>query len=339
MGSRVIHTTLAELTREADVLENAWGVEGAAAASLDDVMRLLASSHKKSPASPTFSHTRLKSKPPLSPQSQSSTPASPSLLASPSPPPRLAAKVPRERDAIEVRDERIRAAFTLHDADGDGECSLVECIAALHDLGALATASATHVADLLVTTHGVPAGGDDACRTTFKLEDVDILETTMQGLAGTATTKLPVFVPADFASWKNPVHSEKLTSAFEAFVRRGADADADHGHGASTSGGTKKNGLSRNGWARLVAECGLVGGAVNAVAVDVIFGKCAQSPGPSSAHARRLSCRDDPTGPCSFLRAVATIAAEHRCVFFFLLVHFHMSVHHSRATVSRFSDD
>ena len=181
-------------------------------------------------------------------------------------------------------EESLEEAFRRYDVDGSGFLDFGEASVALADMGALEGVLASKAGELF-NRYDVDGDGQ------VDLDEFRELASKVRGLRGSVNSKPVPKVPDGFAESDA---APALRQSFEAFAAFGK------GHRV----GEAIEHVNGRDWSKLVKDCGLVGGAVNAPAADIIFARAV----PKGQ--RVLRWEDG-----SFLAALATVAAEHRVTF------------------------
>ena len=192
---------------------------------------------------------------------------------------------PAFKDADPVfEEESVEDAFSRYDVDGSGFLDFGEASVALADMGALEGVLASKAGELF---DRFDVDGDGQ----VDLDEFRELASKVRELRGSVNSKPAPEVPDGFAE---SVAALALRKSFEAF--------AAFGKGQRV--GEAVEHINGRDWSKLVKDCGLVGGSVNAPAADIIFARAV----PKGQ--RVLRWEDG-----SFLLALAVIAAEHRVTF------------------------
>ena len=194
------------------------------------------------------------------------------------------AKEDKEATAV-FKDETLDEAFKRYDVDGSGFLDYGEASVALADMGALEGVLASKAGELFET---FDVDGDGQ----VDLDEFRELAAKVRDLRGSVNSKPTPEVPEGFFESAAAQPLRKSFAAFAAF-----------GKGNLRVGETVEHVNGRD-WAKLVKDCGLVGGSVNAAAADIIFARTV----PKGQ--RVLRWEDG-----SFLTALAVVAAEHRVTF------------------------
>lgn len=182
--------------------------------------------------------------------------------------------------------ESTREMFDRYDVDGSGMLDFQEVSVALADMGVLEGVLASAAAELFEEFDADGSG-------TVDFEEFTELTAKVKELKGSNLSKPAPEVPAGF---EESAGSLPLRRSFEAF--------AAFGKGSKVAGTTAAEVLAGRDWAKLVKDCGLIGGALNSTATDIIFARAVPK-------GKRVLRWDDGT----FLLALAHVAAEHRVTF------------------------
>ena len=169
--------------------------------------------------------------------------------------------------------------------DGSGYLDFGEVSVALADMGALDGVLASKAGELFEM---FDVDGDGR----VDVDEFEELTAKVKALRGSVDAKPTPEVPAGFAESAGALPLRKSFEAFAAF-----------GKGHLRSGESVEHVNGRD-WAKLVKDCGLIGGPVNAPAADIIFARAC------NRGQRVLRWEDG-----SFLAALASVAAEHRVTF------------------------
>jgi hypothetical protein len=187
--------------------------------------------------------------------------------------------------------ETTREAFARYDVDGSGSLDFHEVFVALADMGALDGVLASAAADLFKQFDADASG-------TIDVAEFQALTVKVKALKGSLESKPAAEVPAGFLESASAL---PLRHSFEAFAAFGKG-------GISRAGGTAAaESVSGRDWAKVIKDCGLVGGVVSAATSDIIFARMT----PKGKGVKRVLRWDDGT----FLSALAGVAAEHRVTF------------------------
>ena len=156
---------------------------------------------------------------------------------------------------------------------------------ALADMGALEGVLASKAGELF---DSFDVDGDGQ----VDLDEFEVLVEKVKALRGSVASKATPEIPEGFAESAAALPLRKSFEAFAAF-----------GKGART--GESVEHINGRDWSKLVKDCGLVGGAVNSAAADIIFASASRQAGQRVLHWENGS----------FLHALAAVAAEHRVTF------------------------
>ena len=182
------------------------------------------------------------------------------------------------------KEESLEEAFRRYDVDGSGFLDFGEASVALADMGALEGVLASKAGELF---DRFDVDGDGQ----VDLDEFRELASQVRELRGSVDSKPAPEVPEGFAERAAALSLRKSFEAFAAFGKGNRVGEAiEHINGRD--------------WSKLVKDCGLVGGSVNAPAADIIFARAV----PKGQ--RVLRWEDG-----SFLAALAVVAAEHRVTF------------------------
>ena len=182
------------------------------------------------------------------------------------------------------KEESLEEAFRRYDVDGSGFLDFGEASVALADMGALEGVLASKAGELF---DRFDVDGDGQ----VDLDEFRELASQVRELRGSVDSKPAPEVPEGFAESAAALSLRKSFEAFAAFGKGNRVGEAiEHINGRD--------------WSKLVKDCGLVGGSVNAPAADIIFARAV----PKGQ--RVLRWEDG-----SFLAALAVVAAEHRVTF------------------------
>ncbi len=177
--------------------------------------------------------------------------------------------------------ESLQEAFKRYDVDDSGYLDFGEVSVALADMGCLEGVLASKAGELF---DDFDVDGDGQ----VDFDEFEELAARVKELKGSVSQRPAPEVPAGFA---DSAAALALRRSFEAFAS-GVPSDA------ATAAVTGRD------WAKLVRDCGLIGGSVNEASCAIIF---AAATGRGS---RTLRWEDG-----TFLRACAHIASEHRVTF------------------------
>jgi hypothetical protein len=181
-------------------------------------------------------------------------------------------------------EESVEDAFSRYDVDGSGFLDFGEASVALADMGALEGVLASKAGELF---DRFDVDGDGQ----VDVDEFRELASKVRELRGSVNSKPAPEVPEGFAESAAAMALRKSFEAFAAF-------------GKGQRVGEAVEHINGRDWSKLVKDCGLVGGSVNAPAADIIFARAV----PKGQ--RVLRWEDG-----SFLLALAVIAAEHRVTF------------------------
>jgi len=182
------------------------------------------------------------------------------------------------------KEESLEEAFRRYDVDGSGFLDFGEASVALADMGALEGVLASKAGELF---DRFDVDGDGQ----VDLDEFRELASQVRELRGSVDSKPAPEVPEGFAESAAALALRKSFEAFAAFGKGNRVGEAiEHINGRD--------------WSKLVKDCGLVGGSVNAPAADIIFAR-------SVPKGQRVLRWEDG----SFLAALAVVAAEHRVTF------------------------
>ena len=183
------------------------------------------------------------------------------------------------------REETVEEAFRRYDVDNSGFLDFGEVSVALADMGALEGVLASKAGELF---DSFDVDGDGQ----VDLDEFEVLVEKVKALRGSVASKATPEIPEGFAESAAALPLRKSFEAFAAF-----------GKGART--GESVEHINGRDWSKLVKDCGLVGGAVNSAAADIIFASASRQAGQRVLHWENGS----------FLHALAAVAAEHRVTF------------------------
>jgi hypothetical protein len=192
-------------------------------------------------------------------------------------------KSSKEADPV-FEEESVEDAFSRYDVDGSGFLDFGEASVALADMGALEGVLASKAGELF---DRFDVDGDGQ----VDVDEFRELASKVRELRGSVNSKPAPEVPEGFAESAAAMALRKSFEAFAAF-------------GKGQRVGEAVEHINGRDWSKLVKDCGLVGGSVNAPAADIIFARAV----PKGQ--RVLRWEDG-----SFLLALAVIAAEHRVTF------------------------
>ena len=180
--------------------------------------------------------------------------------------------------------ESLREAFNRYDVDNSGYLDFGEVSVALADMGCLEGVLASKAGELF---DDFDVDGDGQ----VDFDEFEELAQKVKELKGSVNQRPAPEVPAGFAE---SAAALALRRSFEAFAGYGSGGNAGDGADAVTG----------RDWAKLVRDCGLIGGSVNKASCDIIFARA------TGRNSRTLRWEDG-----TFLQACAHIAAEHRVTF------------------------
>jgi len=180
--------------------------------------------------------------------------------------------------------ESLQEAFKRYDVDNSGYLDFGEVSVALADMGCLEGVLASKAGELF---DDFDVDGDGQ----VDFDEFEELAARVKELKGSVNQRPAPEVPAGFAE---SAAALALRRSFEAFAGYGSGGNAGDGADAVTG----------RDWAKLVRDCGLIGGSVNKASCDIIFARA------TGRNSRTLRWEDG-----TFLQACAHIAAEHRVTF------------------------
>ena len=180
--------------------------------------------------------------------------------------------------------ESLQEAFKRYDVDNSGYLDFGEVSVALADMGCLEGVLASKAGELF---DDFDVDGDGQ----VDFDEFEELAARVKELKGSVSQRPAPEVPAGFA---DSAAALALRRSFEAFAGYGSGGNAGDGADAVTG----------RDWAKLVRDCGLIGGSVNKASCDIIFAAA------TGRNSRTLRWEDG-----TFLQACALIAAEHRVTF------------------------
>ena len=180
--------------------------------------------------------------------------------------------------------ESLQEAFKRYDVDNSGYLDFGEVSVALADMGCLEGVLASKAGELF---DDFDVDGDGQ----VDFDEFEELAARVKELKGSVSQRPAPEVPAGFAE---SAAALALRRSFEAFAGYGSGGNAGDGADAVTG----------RDWAKLVRDCGLIGGSVNKASCDIIFARA------TGRNSRTLRWEDG-----TFLQACAHIAAEHRVTF------------------------
>ena len=180
--------------------------------------------------------------------------------------------------------ESLQEAFKRYDVDNSGYLDFGEVSVALADMGCLEGVLASKAGELF---DDFDVDGDGQ----VDFDEFEELAQKVKELKGSVNQRPAPEVPAGFAE---SAAALALRRSFEAFAGYGSGGNAGDGADAVTG----------RDWAKLVRDCGLIGGSVNKASCDIIFARA------TGRNSRTLRWEDG-----TFLQACAHIAAEHRVTF------------------------
>ena len=180
--------------------------------------------------------------------------------------------------------ESLQEAFKRYDVDNSGYLDFGEVSVALADMGCLEGVLASKAGELF---DDFDVDGDGQ----VDFDEFEELAARVKELNGSVNQRPAPEVPAGFAE---SAAALALRRSFEAFAGYGSGGNAGDGADAVTG----------RDWAKLVRDCGLIGGSVNKASCDIIFARA------TGRNSRTLRWEDG-----TFLQACAHIAAEHRVTF------------------------
>ena len=151
------------------------------------------------------------------------------------------------------KEESLEEAFRRYDVDGSGFLDFGEASVALADMGALEGVLASKAGELF---DRFDVDGDGQ----VDLDEFRELASKVRELRGSVNSKPAPEVPDGFAESGAALALRKSFAAFAAFGKGNRVGEAiEHINGRD--------------WSKLVKDCGLVGGSVNAPAADIIFAR------------------------------------------------------------------
>ena len=180
--------------------------------------------------------------------------------------------------------ESLQEAFKRYDVDNSGYLDFGEVSVALADMGCLEGVLASKAGELF---DDFDVDGDGQ----VDFDEFEELAARVKELKGSVNQRPAPEVPAGYAE---SAAALALRRSFEAFAGYGSGGNAGDGADAVTG----------RDWAKLVRDCGLIGGSVNKASCDIIFARA------TGRNSRTLRWEDG-----TFLQACAHIAAEHRVTF------------------------
>jgi len=180
--------------------------------------------------------------------------------------------------------ESLQDAFKRYDVDDSGYLDFGEVSVALADMGCLEGVLASKAGELF---DDFDVDGDGQ----VDFDEFEELARRVKELKGTVNSRPAPEVPAGFAE---SAAALALRKSFEAFA----------GYGSGGNAGMEADAVTGRDWAKLVKDCGLIGGSVNKASCDIVFARA------TGRGTRTLRWEDG-----TFLQACAHIAAEHRVTF------------------------